>query len=198
MTNQPLPGPGAPGRKPPAGTPARPGAPRPRPDAGNGPGPFRPGPPRTTPSTQRPTTPVPGPGAPAPAGPPPVFGTSAEAAPVPSAPIPPRAQPDVEPRDPRFRRFDLPVSTTSELPGFTITGTVGVVLGVVTRPRDLAHHPDMAFVNVTARQDAVGAMVAQAVEAGADGIIGLAFDGGRVSDNVSEVTAYGTAVTLRR
>lgn len=197
MQNQPLPGPGAPGHKPPVGTPARPGASRPRPDAGASSGIFRPGPARTTPVTQRPTTPVPGPGTPAPAGPPLVLGTS-KASPVPSAPIPPRAQPDLDPRDPRFRRFDLPVSTTSELPGFTITGTVGVVLGVVTRPRDLAHHPDMAFVNVAARQDAVAAMVAQAIEAGADGVIGLAFDGGKVSDNVSEVTAYGTAVLLRR
>ena len=38
---------------------------------------------------------------------------------------------------------------------------------IATRPRDMAHNPEMAFVNTAARQDAVGAMVQQALEAGA-------------------------------
>lgn len=149
--------------------------------------------------TQQVASPQPMPGTgPAPS-PPVVLGTrAAESPPAPAAPIPPASQPDVDLRNPRFRRFDLPVSTTDHLPGMEIVGTVGLVLGVATRPRDLAHHPDMAYVNATARQDAVAAMVEQAVAAGADGVIGLAFDGGKVSQNVSEVTAYGTAVTIRR
>ena len=143
------------------------------------------------------------PGAFAPAGDPSYrgpLGPSAPSAltPAPSAPIPPTAGPDIEPRDPRFRQFDLPVSTTNELPGMRIHAVVGVVFGVVSRPRDLAHHPEMAFVNTSVRQDAVAAMVAQAVEAGADGVVGLSFDGGQVSETVSEVTAYGTAVILAR
>lgn len=75
---------------------------------------------------------------------------------------------------------------------------VGVVFGVVTRPRDLAHNPEMAFVNTSVRQDAVAAMVEQARHAGADAVVGLAFTGGQVSESVSEVTAYGTAVILAR
>lgn len=104
----------------------------------------------------------------------------------------------MDPRNPEFRRFELPVSTTDSLPGMEVESLVGPVVGVATRPRDLAHHPNMAYVNVTARQDAIAAMVSQAVAAGADGIVGLAFDGGKVSENVSEVTAYGTAVRIRR
>lgn len=92
----------------------------------------------------------------------------------------------------------MPVSTTGELPGMRIERMVGVVFGVVSRPRDLAHSPEMAFVNTSVRQDAVAAMVEQARQAGADGVIGLAFAGGKVSESVSEVTAYGTAVILAR
>lgn len=149
------------------------------------------------PGAQRMTSPAPNAGGPT-TSPPVVLGTRPGDQPAPAAPIPPVAQPDVDPRNPRFRRFDLPVATTDHLPGMEIVGTVGLVMGVATRPRDLAHHPDMAYVNATARQDAVAAMVEQAVEAGADGVVGLAFDGEKISQNVSEVTAYGTAVTLRR
>ena len=52
-------------------------------------------------------------------------------------------------------------------------------------------------VNTAARQDAVGAMVQQAQEAGADAVVGVRFDNGKVSETVSELTAYGTAVRLR-
>lgn len=128
-----------------------------------------------------------------------VFGKRSEGSETPpAAPIPPTAGRDVDPRNPEFRRFELPVSTTDSLPGLEVDSLVGPVVGVVTRPRDLAHHPNMAYVNATARQDAIAAMVSQAIAAGADGVVGLAFDGGKVSDNVSEVTAYGTAVRIRR
>ena len=60
----------------------------------------------------------------------------------------------------------------------------------------MAHHPEMAFINTSARQDAVGAMVQQAIEAGADAVVGVRFDSGKISDSVSELTAYGTAVRL--
>lgn len=116
--------------------------------------------------------------------------------PAPAIPIAPTAQPDVDPRLPQFRRFDLPVSTTDDLPGRALRESLGVVFGVVTRPRDLAHNPEMAYINTTARQDAVAAMVAQAIAIGADAVVGMRFDGGKVSDGVSEVTAYGTAVSL--
>ncbi len=93
--------------------------------------------------------------------------------------------------------YPIPVATTEFLPGREVTGVVGVVIGIATRPRDMAHNPEMAFVNTAARQDAVGAMVQQALEAGADAVVGVRFDGGKISETVTELTAYGTAVTLR-
>lgn len=113
------------------------------------------------------------------------------------APISPQPQRDVEPRRPGFVRYGLPVSTTDQLPGREIAATVGIVVGISTRPRDMAHNPEMAYFNAAARQDALGAMVAQAQEAGADAVVGIRFDGGKISETVTELAAYGTAVTLR-
>ncbi|MCG6568786.1 YbjQ family protein, partial [Tessaracoccus sp. ZS01] len=79
-----------------------------------------------------------------------------------------------------------------------IVASLGIVIGIATRPRDLAHNPEMAFINTSARQDAIGALVQQAQEAGADAVVGVRFDGGKISDTVSELAAYGTAVRLRQ
>lgn len=117
-------------------------------------------------------------------------------APPQAAPISPQPQRDVDPRRPTFVSYALPVSTTETLPGRQIVAVVGVVLGVSTRPRDMSHHPEMAYINTAARQDAIGAMVAQAQEAGAHAVVGLRFGGGKISDAVTELTAYGTAVLL--
>ena len=116
--------------------------------------------------------------------------------PVPE-PISPLPQRDVDPRRPSFVSFALPVSTTDALPGSEIDAVIGVVLGIATRPRDMAHNPEMGYVNTAARQDAIGAMVQQAQEAGAHAVVGVRFDGGKISETVTELTAYGTAVTLR-
>lgn len=119
------------------------------------------------------------------------------AAPAPPAPISPQPQRDVEPRRPRFVTYPIPVTTIEELPGREIDAVLGVVVGVATRPRDMAHHPEMGYINTAARQDAIGALVLLAQEAGADAVVGLRFDNGKISETVSEITAYGTAVSLR-
>lgn len=94
-------------------------------------------------------------------------------------------------------RFPIPVATTEFLPGQEIVEVIGLVIGVSTRPRDMGHNPEMAFINTAARQDAVAAMVRLALEAGADAVVGVRFDGGKISEAVTELAAYGTAVRLR-
>lgn len=113
-------------------------------------------------------------------------------------PISPQAQPDVDPRRPQFARLALPVATTESLPGAEVAAVLGVVIGISTRPRDMAHHPEMAYINTRARQEALAAMVTQAQEIGADAVLAVRFEGDKISDTVSELTAYGTAVVLRR
>lgn len=125
-------------------------------------------------------------------------GTGSEpSAQPPSPPISPQPQRDVEPRVPRFRGFPLPVSTTEALPDGP-QEVVGPVFGVVTRPRDLAHSPELSFIHTQIRQDAIAAMVEQAQQIGADAIVGLRFDGGPITDTVWEITAYGTAMRRSR
>jgi hypothetical protein len=46
------------------------------------------------------------------------------------------------------------------------------------------------------RQDAVARMVEMAVAAGADAVVGLRFDCSEITQSLSEVAAYGTAVRL--
>jgi uncharacterized protein YbjQ (UPF0145 family) len=93
--------------------------------------------------------------------------------------------------------------TLDALPGREIAGIVGDVVGVVARGRDLP--PELrgggleaGYVSMLtrSRQDAVARAVEMAESAGADAILGLRFDCSEITQNMSEVVAYGTAVTL--
>ena len=77
------------------------------------------------------------------------------------------------------------------------------MVGVVARTREL--RPDLRGGNpvdgyvvmlTDSRQDAVARMVEMAMGAGADAIVGLRFDCSEITQSLSEVAAYGTAVTL--
>ena len=97
----------------------------------------------------------------------------------------------------------LPVVTMETVPGREISGLIGDVMGVVARTREL--RPDLrggnlidgyAVMLTDSRQDAVARMADMAVAAGADAIVGLRFDCSEITQSLSEVAAYGTAVTL--
>jgi uncharacterized protein YbjQ (UPF0145 family) len=89
------------------------------------------------------------------------------------------------------------------VPGREISSVVGDVVGVVARTREL--RPDLRGLNpldgyvvmlTDSRQDAVARMVEMAVAAGADAVVGLKFDCSEITQSLSEVAAYGTAVKL--
>jgi uncharacterized protein YbjQ (UPF0145 family) len=97
----------------------------------------------------------------------------------------------------------LPVVTMETVPGRDISGVIGDVVGVVARTREL--RPDLRGGNpvdgyvvmlTDSRQDAVARMIEMAVGAGADAVVGLRFDCSEITQSLSEVAAYGTAVTL--
>jgi uncharacterized protein YbjQ (UPF0145 family) len=97
----------------------------------------------------------------------------------------------------------LPVVTMDTVPGREISGVIGDVVGVVARTREL--RPDLRGGNpidgyvvmlTDSRQDAVARMIEMASSAGADAIVGLRFDCSEITQSLSEVAAYGTAVTL--
>ena len=77
------------------------------------------------------------------------------------------------------------------------------MVGVVARGRDLP--PELrgggleaGYVSMLtrSRQDAVARAVEMAESAGADAVLGLRFDCSEITQNLSEVIAYGTAVKL--
>ena len=97
----------------------------------------------------------------------------------------------------------LPVVTMEQVPGREITEVIGEVIGVVARTREL--RPDLRTGNpidgyvtmlTESRQEAVGRLVEMAQEAGADAVVGLRFDCSEITQSLSEVAAYGTAVRL--
>ena len=97
----------------------------------------------------------------------------------------------------------LPVVTMESVPGREISEVIGDVVGVVARTREL--RPDLRGGNpidgyvvmlTDSRQDAVARMVEMAVAAGADAVVGLRFDCSEITQSLSEVAAYGTAVRL--
>jgi uncharacterized protein YbjQ (UPF0145 family) len=106
-------------------------------------------------------------------------------------------------RKPAVVQRALPVVTMETVPGREISSVVGDVVGVVARTRELrpdlrgVHPLDGYVVMLTdSRQDAVARMVEMALAAGADAVVGLRFDCSEITQSLSEVAAYGTAVTL--
>ena len=106
-------------------------------------------------------------------------------------------------KQPAVVQRSLPVVTMETVPGREISSVVGDVVGVVARNREL--RPDLRGGNpvdgyvvmlTDSRQDAVARMVEMAVAAGADAIVGLKFDCSEITQSLSEVAAYGTAVKL--
>jgi uncharacterized protein YbjQ (UPF0145 family) len=97
----------------------------------------------------------------------------------------------------------IPVVTLDGLPGREIAEVVGDVVGIVARSRELP--PELrsgsaqdayAIMLTDSRQAAVAKMAAMAEAAGADAVLGLRFDCSEITQSMSEVAAYGTAVKL--
>jgi len=112
-------------------------------------------------------------------------------------------QPPERQQPPKLIKRAIAVSTTDLVPGRQVSEVLGEVLGVVARPRELPRelrtaNPLESYVSVLtrSRQDAVGRMVEMAAAAGADAVVGLRFDSSEITQGLSEVSAYGTAVKL--
>ena len=99
------------------------------------------------------------------------------------------------------------VTTTNEISGYRITRHLGICRGITVRSRNalgsllgglqsLLGGQLSAFTNLaeTARQEAYDLMVTHAGQAGANAVIGMRYDANEITDGVTEVLAYGTAV----
>lgn len=140
-------------------------------------------------------------GQPQPYGQPNPYATAQPAQPYGQAYPPPQWTP--QPPTPQLTSRALLVVTLDAVPGRVVTGVLGDVVGVVARSRELPQHlrsgsalDAYALMLTQSRQDAVDRLVAMAQEAGADAVLGLRFDSSEITQSLSEVVAYGTAVTL--
>ncbi len=101
------------------------------------------------------------------------------------------------------------VSTTNEILGYRVTRHLGLARGITVRSRSVVGN---FFGNVqsifggklsvyvhladTARQEALDHLCEHASQAGANAIIGMRYDANEIMDGITEVLAYGTAVTV--
>jgi uncharacterized protein YbjQ (UPF0145 family) len=79
---------------------------------------------------------------------------------------------------------DIIITTMNDLPGFEIVEVYGEVFGLIVRARN-------AFSNI-------GASFRTIAGGEVKGYTKLRFDCNEIGDIMSEVAAYGTAVTVRR
>jgi uncharacterized protein YbjQ (UPF0145 family) len=110
---------------------------------------------------------------------------------------------------PRYSVSHQMVTTAFELPNYRIVQNLGVVRGIVVRSRNVFANIGAAFQtlvggNITVwttlceqtRSDAFDIMIQHATEVGANAVIGARYDTTELSQGVTEVLAYGTAVIV--
>ena len=110
---------------------------------------------------------------------------------------------------PRYSVSHQMVTTAFELPNFRIMQNLGVVRGIVVRSRNVfatlgATLQTIVGGNITVwttlceqtRNDAFEIMIQHATEIWANAIIGARYDTTELSQGVTEVLAYGTAVIV--
>jgi uncharacterized protein YbjQ (UPF0145 family) len=106
---------------------------------------------------------------------------------------------------------DLPLTTAQELPGAQVAENLGLCFGLIVRSMGIAKGFTAGFsalrsgevsqyteVLEDSRRHAVDRMIANAHVLGADAIIAVRFDSCEMGQNLTEILAYGTAVTLAR
>ena len=106
---------------------------------------------------------------------------------------------------------DVIVTTGNEVQGHRIERYLGVVRGIVVRSPSIGQNffgglkqivggniEAYAEVCEAARHEAYTRMLGHAKEIGAQAIIGMRYDATEFSPGVTEVLAYGTALTISR
>lgn len=104
---------------------------------------------------------------------------------------------------------EIIISTTETIPGRKIVEVLGVVKGNTVRTRNVGVDIGAGLKNlvggevksytsmmVQSREEAYNRMINQAVELGADAVVGVRFMTAMIMMGASEMLSYGTAVKL--
>lgn len=106
---------------------------------------------------------------------------------------------------------DFIIVTMNDIPGYRVTQVHGEVFGLIARSRNLFSNIGAGFRTVfggevgaytklltESREQAVGRMVEAAKTKGANTIIAMRFDASELGNIMTEIAAYGTAVTIQK
>lgn len=102
------------------------------------------------------------------------------------------------------------IVTTNEVPGYAVDAVIGEVMGMTVRSVNIGQGftasfraigggeiPEYTRVVYESRNEVMNRMWAEAVQRGANAIIGMRFDTGAIGQAFTELCAYGTAVVVR-
>ena len=103
------------------------------------------------------------------------------------------------------------VTTTNEIEGHRVTKYLGLVRGITVRSRSVLGNIGAGFQalfggNISlytdlaekAREEAYELMVQHAAQVGANAVIAMRYDANEITDGITEVLAYGTAVVVQQ
>jgi len=104
---------------------------------------------------------------------------------------------------------DCLVVTTPFVPGFRVTKVIGATFGLIVRSRGLGRNIVAGFRSIAGgeiteytqlleqvRHQAIERLTAHAKSLGANAVLSVGFDTSEMSDIMTEVFAYGTAVVV--
>jgi uncharacterized protein YbjQ (UPF0145 family) len=116
-------------------------------------------------------------------------------------------------RAPDYRQGmdEILIVTTNDVPGYEITQVHGEVCGLIVRARNVFSNVGASMRTVfggeargyttlllESREQAIERLRDAAREKGANAVVAMRFDCNEIAGVMSEVAAYGTAVTLAR
>src|SRR5438309_1193182 len=106
---------------------------------------------------------------------------------------------------------EIIITTTNDLPGYEVVQVHGAVFGLIVRARNVFSNIGAGFRTVfggeakgyttllsDSRNQAVDRLRDAARDKGANAVLAMRFDCNEIADMMSEVAAYGTAVTVRK
>jgi uncharacterized protein YbjQ (UPF0145 family) len=106
---------------------------------------------------------------------------------------------------------DILITTMNDVPGYRIDEVHGEVFGLVTRTRNLFSNIGAGLRTLVggevrgwtklltrSREQAIERMKQATTERGGNAVIAMRFDASELGSGITEVVAYGTAVTIRR
>ena len=105
---------------------------------------------------------------------------------------------------------DVMVTTMNDLPGYKVTEVFGEVFGLTVRSRNIGSDIGASLKGLVggevkgytkmladSRLQAVERLRQAALDVGANAVIAMRFDCNELGSNMTEVAAYGTAVTVQ-